>query len=177
MTTTDAFDAIQKGDLYALTAALDAGIGPSARSYNGWTLLMEAVYWNRSHMVDELLSRGANVHQKTRSGQTALHYATSRNSNGVFPAIFSAVGPSAMNLQNCYGCTPLHNLAYNGRAEQMAFVLSHPGIDVSIPNHKGQTPLDATNYRSALQTYRDQEARWRMMRYTWIKFLTIPTRR
>jgi ankyrin repeat protein len=75
MTTADAFVAIENGDLDALTAALDAKMDPNARKDDGWTLLMLAVHWDQLHMVDVLLSRGANVHLQTPNGCTALHYA------------------------------------------------------------------------------------------------------
>jgi hypothetical protein len=65
MTTPSAFAAIEDGDLDALTEALDAGTDPNAMDVNGLTLLMHAVYQNRLHMVDVLLSRGANVYLKT----------------------------------------------------------------------------------------------------------------
>jgi ankyrin repeat protein len=177
MTTADAFDAIVNGDFNALTAALDAGLDPNARDGDGWTLLMQAVYWNR--LVDVLLSRGANVHLKTPYGEMALHYAASTRSSDTFRRIFSEVGARAMNFPNCHGWTPLHCLAYHGLAEQMVFALSHPGIDVSIRNHDGHTALEAskTIFRPTLRKYGDEEARWQPIRYTWIKLLMIPTRR
>jgi ankyrin repeat protein len=172
-TSADAFDAIVNGDLDALTAALDAGTDPNAIQDDEWTLLMEAVGQNRLHMVDMLLSRGANVHQKHRYGCTALHVAASRNN--VFRTIFSAAGPRAMNFWSFFGWTPLHCLANNGSEEQMAFALSHPGIDVSIRIKDGRSLWP--NHRSALKKYGDQEARWQPMRFAWIKLLMIPTRR
>jgi hypothetical protein len=133
---------------------------------------MDAIDHNQLHMVDVLLSRGANVHLKDHHGRTALHYASVWLRNDVFPAVFSAAGPRAMNFPDCGGWTPLHWLAYYGSAEEKAFALSHPGIDVSIRNNYGHTPLNVSiDYRSALQTYGDQEARWQPMRYTWIKIL------
>jgi ankyrin repeat protein len=177
MTTADALAAIRNGDLDALTAAVDAGTEPNAIDVNGYTLFMHAVFWNQLHMVNVLLSRGANVHLKDPHGRTALHFAAFKWRSDVFPAIFSAAGPRAMNFLNCDGWTPLHWLACNGSAEQMAFALSHPGIDTSIRNRGGRTALEFhTNFRSALQTYGVQEARWQRMRYTWIKFLMVPTR-
>jgi ankyrin repeat protein len=177
MTTADAFAAIKNGDLDALTTSLDAGTDPNATDASGWNvLLVEAVYLNQLHMVDMLLSRGADVHQKDRAGWTALHVAAAWG-NGVFTVIFSEAGPRAMNSPNCHGSTPLHYLACNGSAEQMAFALSHPGIDVSIRNIHGRMPSDVSiNFRTTLQTYGDQEARWQPMRYTWIKLLILPTR-
>jgi ankyrin repeat protein len=125
MTDRSAFVAILTGSLDALTAALDAGTDPNACDGYGNTLLMKAVHWDRLHMVDVLLSRGANVHQKSHDGRTALHVAALRGRRSdLFPAIFSAAGPRAMNFPNCYGWTPLHWLACCGSAEQMAFALS-----------------------------------------------------
>jgi hypothetical protein len=122
--------------------------------------------------VDVLLSRGAHVHQKNLYGQTALHFAASKWwRSDVFRRIFYEAGPRAMNISDCDGSTPLHRLAYFGSAEQMAFVLSHPGIDMSTRDRYGRTPLDVwSHFRPAIQTYREQEARWQPLRYTWIKF-------
>jgi ankyrin repeat protein len=177
MAVASALDAIRKNDQDALTAALDAGLDPNARDGDGWTLLMQAVYWNRLHMVNLLLSRGADVHHKDRFDQTALHVVTWWHSEVLFRMLFSATGPCTMNFTNCDGWTPLHYLAVNGSAEQMAFALSHPGIDVFIRNDEGRTPSDVwPDKRTALHSYADQEARWQPLRYTWIKFLMIPMR-
>jgi ankyrin repeat protein len=177
-TTADALTAIRNEDLDALTAALDTGADVNAVDVYGYTLLTHSVYRNRLDMVDVLLSRGAIVHLKAHDGQTALHYAVFERRSDVFPAIFSAAGPLAMNFPDCDGFTPLHFLASFGSAEQIAFALSYPGIDTSIRNSEGHTPLEVPGrFLAALQTYRDQEARWQPMRYTWIKFLMIPTRR
>jgi hypothetical protein len=182
MTIPSAFAAIEKGDLDALTAALDGGTDPNARDGEGRTLLMEAVYFNRSHMVDVLLSRGADIHEKDPHGWTALHWAANEIRSDVFRTVFSAAGPRAMEFPNLCGRTPLHFLVDSGSAEQMAFALSHPGIDVSVSIQDvfRRTPLDVFRRtlwddRAALQTYGHQEARWQPMRYTWIKLLMIPT--
>jgi ankyrin repeat protein len=171
-----AFDAISKGDGDALTAALDAGTDPNAIQDCGWTLLMEAVLCGQLHVVDKLLSRGANVHLRTPCGNTALHLAVNGWRSDVFRRIFSEAGPRAMNLPDWYGWTPLHLLAYDGTADQMAFALSYPGIDISIRDCNGHTPFDLalrfrSRFRPVLQAYGVQEARWLPMRCTWIKLL------
>jgi ankyrin repeat protein len=168
-TTADAFYAIEIGDLDAFTAALDAGTAPNATNDYGCTLLMEATMRNRLHMVDVLMSRGANVYQKDRYGCTALHFAARKWRSTVFRRIFLEAGPRAMNFPSRNGLTPLHWLAHHGSAELMAFALSHPGIDVSI-RYKG-------NLRPDLDKYGDQEARWQPLRFAWIKLLMIPTQR
>jgi ankyrin repeat protein len=175
-TTTDAFAAIRNGDLDALTAALDAGTDPNASDGYGTTLLMHAVYWGQSHTVNLLLSRGADVYRKDHDGRTALSDATFGRHSNVFPAIFSAAGPRAMNSPNCHGSTPLHYLACYGSAKQMAFALSHPGLDISIRDEFGRTALDVSGkFLTALQTYGDQEARWQPMRCAWIELLMVRT--
>jgi ankyrin repeat protein len=138
---------------------------------------MRAVYWNRLHVVNLLLSRGANVHQKDRYGCTVLHFAACGGSSDVFPAIFSAAGPRVMNLPDRNGWTPLH-LLVDRWPDVLPFVLSHPGIDVKIRDEHGQATMDLLHRsRTALQTYGDQEARWQPIRYTWIKLLMAPARR
>jgi ankyrin repeat protein len=176
MTTEDAIAAIKNEDLDALTSALDTGADLNASDGFGRTLLMWSIIWQKLHMVEELLSRGADVHRKTRHGQTALHFASVKGCNNVFLSVFSTACLRAMNFRSLYGWTPLHYLARHGSDEQMAFALSHPGIDTSIRNREGQE-VWGDHHRSALQTYRDQEARWQPLRYTWIKLLMIPTRR
>jgi hypothetical protein len=112
--------------------------------------------------------------QNDLHGRTALHLAARKwRGDDMFRRIFSEAGPRAMNLPDSDGWTPLHWLAFNG-SEQMAFALSHPGIDVSIRDLYGRTPLDfSTRFRPVLQAYGDQEARWQPMRYAWIKLLII----
>jgi ankyrin repeat protein len=187
MTTAGAFAAIENGDLGSLTASLDAGTDPNASDGDGATLLMRAVNFDRLHMVDVLLSRGANVHLKDPHGRMALHFAAYYCGNDVFGRIFSAAGPRAMNFKDCFGWTPLHYLDTPGSGEQMAFTLFHPGIDVSILgldvsmwNCGQQTPLDVPShfcFCTALQMYGDQEARWQPERYVWIKLLMVPPTR
>jgi ankyrin repeat protein len=169
MTTADALAAIKNGDLDALTTALDAGTDPNASDGDGNTLLIWSIFLNQLHIVNLLLSRGANVHLK------ALHITSVEWRRDVFRAVFSAAGPRTMNLPNLDGWTPLHYLARYGSAKQMAFALSHPGIDVSIRDTYGRTPLNVSIYNwSALQTYGEEEARWQPLRYTWIKLLMAP---
>jgi ankyrin repeat protein len=176
MTMKPAYAAIRTRDIDALIAALDAGTDPNARDDLTWSLLILAVQENRLDMVDVLLSRGANVHLKSHFGCTALVWAAGRSA--VFRRIFLEAGPRAMNFSSRDGWTPLHDLAYIGSAEQMAFALSHPGMDVYIRSRDGRTPLDvSTDFRQALQTYGEQEARWQPLRYTWIKLPMMPTRR
>jgi hypothetical protein len=180
MTTADTFAAIKNGDLDALTASLNVGTDQNATDSCGYTLLMKAVYRNQLHMVDVLLSRGADVHRKDWDGCTALHWAAYTQCSDVFRRIFSEAGPRGMNLQNCRGWTPLHYLACtgSGSAEQMAFALSHPGIDVSLRCHDGHRTVQvASCFWADLQTYGDQEARWQPLRCTWIKLLMIQMRR
>jgi ankyrin repeat protein len=179
MTTADALAAIKNGDLEALTAALDTGTDPNADDGYGTTLLMWSVYYNKLHMVNLLLTRGANVHRKDSIGRTALHWATFKERSDVFPAIFSAARIRAMHFFcSPWGCTPLHNLALRGSAEQIAFALSHPGIDVSGWIHDKYATLNVCAvFQTALQTYGEQEARWQPMRYTWIKVLMLPMQR
>jgi ankyrin repeat protein len=172
ITTADALVSIKKGDLDVLTAALDSGTDPNATDGGGWTLLMIAVVWNKLHIVDVLLSRGANIHLKDCTGSTALHLAAGFDRTDVFRKIFSVAGPRAMNFPNCHGWTPLHSLTYYGSAEIVAFALSHPGMDISIQDALGRTPLDVcSDHRTSLQTYGDQEARWQPLRSAWIKLL------
>jgi ankyrin repeat protein len=178
MTIPFAYTVIRNGDLDALIECLDAGTDPNT-SLGGYTLLMHAACYNQSHIAAALLSRGANVHQKNcRDGRTALHYAAMFCPGDVFYVIFSAAGPRAMNfLDNQGAWTPFHKLVLHGSAEEMAFALSHPGIDTSTRDRIGRTPLEINGeFLPALQTYRDQEARWQPMRYTWIKLLLLPTR-
>jgi ankyrin repeat protein len=186
MTTPSAFEAIRTGDVDALSAALDAGTDPDAVDGDGYSLLIKALVHvttpNRSRMVEVILNRGANVHQQSILGMTPLHYAASWMCNvDVFYTIFSATGSRAMNLGSAWhGMTPLHYLVRDGTVEQVAFALSHPGIDISVVNHEGLAPSKLLRLRlsdggaaiaAAIENYGNQEARWQIMRFTWIKLL------
>jgi hypothetical protein len=68
---------------------------------------MEVIYCNKLHVVNVLLSRGANVHLKNRHGLTSLHFAASQCGINVFRRIFYEAGPLAMSFPDCNGWTPL----------------------------------------------------------------------
>lgn len=66
------FDLAREGRAEELTAIIDQGVPVDLTDHKGDTLLILATYNGHPDLVQELLSRGADVHQLNARGQSAL---------------------------------------------------------------------------------------------------------
>lgn len=74
-TNEDLWTAIRAGDLQKVKLLLDAGTGPNAVDFDGWTALMWAAKYGTFDIANFLLGAGADINARDRDGETALDWA------------------------------------------------------------------------------------------------------
>ncbi|XP_021951020.2 ankyrin repeat domain-containing protein 49 isoform X1 [Folsomia candida] len=112
----------------------------SYQDQDGYTALHRASYSDHSEVIKYLIAHGAQVEKGTEDGWTPLHCATHWNS---YKAARQLVNSNAnVNAQTNGGQTPLHIASNQQSRECMIILLSHPGIDITLKNSLGETPLD-----------------------------------
>ncbi|OIW34458.1 ankyrin [Coniochaeta ligniaria NRRL 30616] len=84
-------------------------------------------------IVDLLLSKGADVNEKNNSGQTALHFVTSKNNIDLARKFFELKPPASARVRDKRGQYALHRAAAVG---------SVPMINLLVKN---KSPLNATD--------------------------------
>ncbi len=136
---------------------LNADADPNTASSDGCTALMLCAAAQRQHGVTAarcclaLLKVGVDPHKRTETGQTALSLALRARSwaaAGVLGATSGAddkhdqQGPATVDSALHAGRAPLHNAAFIGDAEAVAFLLQR-GASVELQDPTGRTALHA----------------------------------
>ena len=94
--------------------------------------LMEAVQSGNAAQVKALLTEGASAKAKDKAGNTALHYAATKDI-----AVMLIAAGAPLNARNDdFGMTPLFNVT-----AEVAALLIAKGADVNARAAKGMTPL------------------------------------
>lgn len=106
----------------------------------GWTPLMISCSAGRLEVVRYLITLpqvDVNIHNS--NGQTALHYAASRN----HPQITSLLleNGANVNAQDKYHATPLHRAASQGHEKVVGLLLNAPKIQIDLTDSSGCSPL------------------------------------
>jgi ankyrin repeat protein len=138
----DIFEAAAVGDLFALTAHLDADqslIG--AYSPDGFTPLHFAGFFNHPDVARALIDRGAPLDAVTHNdlANMPLHAAAAGRANDVCRLLLDA-GADPKATQHG-GFTPLHEAAHHGNDELVEMLLAH-GADRLAKNNDGQSPSE-----------------------------------
>lgn len=127
------------GDLARVRATLDRGANVDARNRDGGhTALMAACGGNHGDVVWELLARGADVHARTRTGETAMLDAAAFAAPAVVLEL--AARGADVNARDARGRTPLLRAARFDRVAVAAELL-RLGADVNVQDDGGETPL------------------------------------
>ncbi len=149
--------AASKGQLRVARFLLDNGAlvdQPSGREnslYAGRTALHYAGDAGHRAMVELLVSRNANVNDRSKSGYTALHIAAQKGFQSVAEALVN--GRADINAPANWRETPLRLAAERGHAGMVAFLIAK-GADVNAPDGNDMTPLHwaaSQGHREALQ--------------------------
>lgn len=116
--------AVLRGDLEQLTAALDAGCDIETRHpSNDRTSLVLAAYLGHAVMVEHLLKKGAKVNAEDRDQRTALHHAAS---NGAIESVNLLLSNGALvHNSDFMGETALHRASRYGRVYVCKILLAN----------------------------------------------------
>ncbi|CAF1132972.1 unnamed protein product [Adineta ricciae] len=105
---------------------------------NGLNALHLASKEGHVNIVQELLSRGANVNAATKKGNTALHIASLAGQEEVVKLLVKYNGN--INCQSQNGFSPLYMAAQENHLEVVKFLLAN-GANQSLATEDGFTPL------------------------------------
>ena len=134
------FEAVRKGDVAAVTAALDKGADVNAKFRYGATALFKAAERGHTEIAKILLDRGADVKVKdTFYGATAMTWALSNNHSGVVKLLLDKDGGDVDAV--------LTQGARDGNAELVKAALDKGGA--SAPTLTAALALAAANEKSA----------------------------
>jgi len=89
-------------------------------------------------MLERLISKGADIQSKDRSGLTKLHMVCISGNKDA--AEFLINNGAEINVRANNGATPLFNAAVSGHAD-IVELLINKGADINMPSQVGRTPI------------------------------------
>lgn len=133
--------------LYIAKKLIDRNdIKPNIQNNNGKTPLLLALECERKDLITLFLSnKKTDLSIGSKDGRAPLHYSAIYE----FVDLFTTI--SNPNIQDIHGNSPLH---YAKTAKAINFLLGLPGINTTIKNNFGKTPLDYANE----QNYPEKQA-------------------
>jgi hypothetical protein len=134
---------------------------------DGRTALMKATVHGHLSTVKMLLEHGANLSQQDNFGWSPVHFATRQVGGHDFylpifdflVSVANANAPSALNLRDRDGRTPLMYAAIQGTSAAVDHLLQS-GVDPTIEDHGGLTAYQITSSVSLKQTLAVASADW-----------------
>jgi ankyrin repeat protein len=141
------FDAVEKGDLPALTAYLDAGGDPNLRKTSMdrsqktprvTPLLNLAVNFYHEALARVLIERGAHANSAGSNGYTTLHAAANNGMVALMELLLQKGVP--ITAQTAQGYTPLHSAIHGNKIESARLLIKHGALVDAVDFFDG-TPL------------------------------------
>ena len=130
-------EAVEKGDLSAVQAALDKGADINAKdAYQEDTALISAAKQGHIEIVKELIAKGAAVNGRERYGATALTHASAEGYLDIARILID--GAADINIQDKYGRTALISAAGNNQNDIVKLLLSK-WAEVNAEDISGRT--------------------------------------
>ncbi len=159
---TKLMDAAHRGDKAGVLAALATGDKLTDIDASGWTPLMYAASSYGGSVVSEMLKAGADVHARSKRGETALMASAV---TGMAHEDLLGAGAD-VNVANDVGMTALMLLAQRGEPDEIK-VLLKAGADARKKDAVGRTALDYLNAASCgRQIVREKDPRWMTVGYS-----------
>jgi len=106
---------------------------------SGWTPLIIASSAGRENIVKMLLDKDANPNNLTATGQSALHYAASRNRYRIAELLVASSAELNVQDQTSFA-TPLHRAASKGNLKIVKLLLENE-CNPNLKDVEGNTPL------------------------------------
>lgn len=135
-------NAIERGDLAAVRAALAAGASPDAYTDSGRPALLAAVLADRQPVAGELLARGARADARDRDGMTALMRAAEQGRVEMMRLLLAQKGEAGLDEADPEGRTALMLAAGQGQVAAVRMLVGE-GADTRARDGKGRTALIA----------------------------------
>lgn len=135
----DLLRAAAAGNVFKVRDLLDAGANINARTPNGSTPLMGAVYYGFPQTAEMLISRGADVTIPNDQGATPLHQAAWSGLSHI--AQLMVVYGADVDARTKDGITPMMWAAVQGQ-DALVKVLIQSGADINARSPQGQTARD-----------------------------------
>src|SRR3989338_374890 len=130
-------DAAEKGDLAAMSAALDNGADINVKGgYWQDSALIKAAKAGHIEMVKVLVSKGASLNNQDKNGITALMRATVEGHTQIVQILIEA--GADINTKDKFGTAALQDAAGNGHIDIVKMLLSK-GAQVNAEDSYGQT--------------------------------------
>jgi cytohesin len=135
----DLLRAAAAGNVFKVRDLLDAGASINARTPNGSTPLMGAIYYGYPQTAEMLISRGADVTIPNDQGATPLHQAAWNGEAHI--ARLLVIYGADVDARTRDGITPLMWAAVQGQ-DEASQVLIQAGAEVDARSPNGQTAAD-----------------------------------
>uniref|UniRef100_A0A0A9Z7P8 Ankyrin-1 n=3 Tax=Lygus hesperus TaxID=30085 RepID=A0A0A9Z7P8_LYGHE len=144
--STEAYEAIARGDMTVVARLIDGGMDFNATDEEGRTYLHYAVSSGKVHLVESLIDHGAKVNVKSKKGNTPLHTAALLGSADICEVLMKRVEVTErldfIDMKTKKGgMTALHIAASKGKLE-VAKTLLKNGAAFDVTNNECKTPLD-----------------------------------
>lgn len=134
-------DAVLRGDVAALEAALAEGGDTNSRIDGGRTPLINAVIEGQTSIIEALVKSGADVNASDSLGFTALHHAALRQSADIIKVLIAS--GALVDAKDSFGNTPLFRAVFESRGRKEAILeLLAAGADQNAKNNSDVSPLD-----------------------------------
>jgi hypothetical protein len=139
----DLHGAATRGDLKALNAALDAGVGVDSVDGQKQTALLLAIAGDHLEVFKALLARGADVNAVAANKDTPWLLAGALGRTAMLEAMLALPPERApdLRLRNRYGGSALIPACERGHVETIALLTRKSKIDVNLVNNLGWTCL------------------------------------